>query len=194
MEKILVTGSHGYIGSVLCPGLMDLGYKVSGLDNGYYIDCYIQKIDNEIPFRRKHGIITAVAQANISENRYKHTLRGFHYQVSPHGEGKTMTILKGGIYDIIVDLRKGSKTYLKWVSLEFSADTRTSFHVPPGCANAFLTLEDNTLIHYYCSHPYTPEAERGMRYNDPLLKFKWPVGKPSHISDKDAGWPDFITD
>jgi dTDP-4-dehydrorhamnose 3,5-epimerase len=141
----------------------------------------------------KHGIVTAVAQANISENRYKHTLRGFHYQVSPHGEGKTMTILKGGVYDIIVDLRKESRTYLKWVSLEFSADTRTSFHVPSGCANAFLTMEDNTLVHYYSSYPYMPEAERGIRYNDPLLKFKWPVEKPVHISDKDVSWPDFIT-
>jgi dTDP-4-dehydrorhamnose 3,5-epimerase len=141
-----------------------------------------------------HGIVTSIAQANISENRYKHTLRGFHYQVSPHGEGKTMTILKGRIYDIILDLRKGSKTYLKWDSIELSPDMRTSFHVPSGCANAFLTMEDNTLVHYYSSHPYSPEAERGIRYNDPSLKFKWPVEKPSHISDKDAGWPDFITD
>ena len=139
----------------------------------------------------KNNIISHIAQANISENRYKHTLRGFHYQVPPHGEGKTMTILKGRIYDIIVDLRKESNTYLKWVSLELTPDMRTSFHVPPGCANAFLTMEDYTLVHYYCSYPYTHNAERGIRYSDPLFMFKWPVDNPEHISDKDASWPDF---
>jgi dTDP-4-dehydrorhamnose 3,5-epimerase len=140
----------------------------------------------------EHGIATTVAQANISENKYKHTLRGFHYQVAPFGESKTMTIMKGRIYDIIVDLRKESDTYLKWVSLELSPDMRTSFHVPPGCANAFLTMEDDTLVQYYCSYPYTPEAERGLRYNDPLFNFNWPVDGPAHISDKDNNWPDFI--
>jgi len=140
----------------------------------------------------EHNIATSVAQANISENRYKHTLRGFHYQVQPYGEGKTMTILKGCIYDIIVDLREESNTYLKWISLELSPDMRTSFHVPPGCANAFLTMEDETIVHYYCSYPYTPDAERGIRYNDPLLNIEWPVDNPAHISIKDAGWPNFI--
>ena len=102
-----------------------------------------------------------------------------------------MTILKGRIYDIIVDLRKESKTFLKWVTLDLIPDDRVSFHVPPGCANAFLTMEDDTLVHYYCSYPYTSEAERGIRYNDPFFKFEWPVKKPAHISHKDANWPDF---
>ena len=138
-----------------------------------------------------NGIISVVAQANISENNFKYTLRGFHYQLPPYGEGKTMTILKGRIYDIIVDLRKESSTYLKWISLELSPDMRTSFHVPPGCANAFLTMENETLVHYYCSHAYKSDVERGIHYNDPLFKFKWPVDKPLHISDKDANWPDY---
>ena len=143
---------------------------------------------------KDNGIISVVAQANISENNFKYTLRGFHYQLPPYGEGKTMTILKGRIYDIIVDLRKESSTYLKWISLELSPDMRTSFHVPPGCANAFLTMENETLVHYYCSHAYKADAERGIHYNDPLFKFKWPVDKPLHISDKDANWPDYNTD
>ena len=105
-----------------------------------------------------------------------------------------MTIMKGRIYDIIVDLRKNSDTYLKWVSIELTPEMRTSFHVPPGCANAFLTTESDTLVHYYCSYPYTPEAERGIRYNDPLFRFEWPGKKPAHISKKDANWPDFIPD
>ena len=139
----------------------------------------------------EHGISSIVTQANISENNYKHTLRGFHYQVSPYGEGKTMTILKGCIYDIIVDLRRESDTYLKWISLNLSSNMRTSFHVPPGCANAFLTMENETLVQYYCSCSYNPESERGLRYNDPLFQFTWPIDTPKHISDKDASWPDY---
>ena len=140
----------------------------------------------------KNGIVSCVTQANISENKYKHTLRGFHYQVSPYGEGKTMTIFRGHIYDIIVDLRKDSDTYLKWISFELTPEMRTSFHVPPGCANAFLTMKDDTIVHYYCSYPYTEKAERGIRYSDPLFNFRWPVNKPKHISDKDASWSDFV--
>jgi len=139
----------------------------------------------------KYGIVSCVAQANISENRYKHTLRGFHYQMPPHGEGKTMTIMKGRIYDIIVDLRSESNTYLRWISIELSSSMRTSFHIPPGCANAFLTMEDDTLVHYYCSYPYTPDAERGIRYNDPTFAFEWPINEPKYISNKDASWPTF---
>lgn len=137
------------------------------------------------------GIITNIAQANISENKFKYTLRGFHYQLPPHGEGKTMTIMKGSIYDIIVDLRKNSNTYLKWISFELHPGMRTSFHVPPGCANAFLTMENDTLVHYYCSYPYTANSERGIRYDDPLFMFEWPVDKPDYISEKDDNWPSF---
>jgi len=140
----------------------------------------------------EHNITTDVEQANISENKLKYTMRGFHYQLPPYSEGKTMTILKGRIYDIIVDLRRESETYLKWVSLDLIPDKRTSFHIPSGCANAFLTMEDDTLVHYYCSYPYTPETERGIRYDDSLFRFEWPVEKPIHISDKDANWPNFI--
>ena len=139
----------------------------------------------------KNGIISDIAQANISENNFKYTLRGFHYQLSPYGEGKTMTILKGRIYDIIIDLRKESSTYLKWISLDLSPDMRTSFHVPPGCANSFLTMEDETLVHYYCSQNFNADAERGIRYNDPFFKFKWPIDQPLHISEKDATWPNY---
>ena len=142
----------------------------------------------------EHGIATTVAQANISENKYKHTLRGFHYQVAPFGESKTMTIIKGRIHDIIIDLREDSSTYLEWISFDLSPDQRTSFHVPAGCANAFLTMEDNTLVHYYSSFPFTENAEKGIRYNDPFFKFDWPIKVPQHISVKDNSWPDFKLD
>ena len=137
------------------------------------------------------GIAANVEQANVSENKYAYTLRGFHYQSSPHGEGKTLSCLKGSIFDIIVDLRPESPTFKTWISFELSEKNRFSIHIPPGCANAFLTLEDNCLIQYYCSHAYTPEAEKGIRFNDPSFSFVWPY-PAKVISDKDASHPDFV--
>ena len=137
-----------------------------------------------------HNITKEVLQSNVSENNYKFTLRGFHYQVAPHSEGKTLSCLNGNIFDIIVDLRPESKTYMEWISFELNATNRHSIHIPPGCANAFMTLEDNCLIHYYCSQPYTPSAERGIRYNDPCFNFEWPC-EPLIISEKDKNHPDY---
>ena len=155
-------------------------------------------IDDRGIFRRhfcqkefaNHGIDTDVAQSNVSENKYALTMRGFHYQIAPHGEGKTLSCLKGSIYDIVVDLRETSPTFMQWISIELNSDNRTSVHIAPGCANAFLTLEDNSLIHYYCSEHYTPDAERGIRFNDPSFNFEWPA-VPAVISDKDLNHPDF---
>jgi dTDP-4-dehydrorhamnose 3,5-epimerase len=142
---------------------------------------------------KEFGIETEVRQSNVSENKYKNTLRGFHYQVSPYGEGKTLSCLKGKIYDIIVDLRPDSLTYMEWISFELSEENRNSIHIAPGCANAFLTLEDDCLIHYYCSQPYTPSAERGIRFDDPAFGFKWPTS-PVIISDKDKMHPNYQRD
>ncbi|MFH1088339.1 MAG: dTDP-4-dehydrorhamnose 3,5-epimerase family protein [Patescibacteria group bacterium] len=138
----------------------------------------------------EHKIVNIVKHCNVSENKFKHTLRGFHYQLAPYGEGKTLSCLKGSIHDIVVDLRSDSPTYLKWLAVELNSDNRKSIHIPPGCANAFLTLEDDCLIHYYCSESYHADAERGIRYNDPLFGFAWPV-EPEVISDKDKNHPDF---
>lgn len=140
---------------------------------------------------KSKGIVPDVCQSNVSENKFKHTLRGFHYQIPPYEEGKTMSCLKGAMYDIVVDLRPSSATYLKWTEVKLTEHNRFSVHIPPGCANAYLTLEDNTIIHYYCSEFYNPSAERGLRYNDPLFHFKWPV-EPVFISEKDRNHQNFI--
>ena len=133
---------------------------------------------------KKIGIETSVQQANISENPKRGTLRGFHYQKKPHQEAKTISCLKGSFFDVIIDLRKNSPTYKKWQSFVITEKNRFSLHIPKGCANAFLTLENNTLIHYYCSNSYNPKFESGVLFNDPALKIKWPF-KPIHISEKD---------
>lgn len=138
----------------------------------------------------EHGIMTDIKQCNVSENKKRHTLRGFHYQLLPYGEDKILSCIKGAIFDIVLDLRKDSDTNLQWQVFELTEENRLSLCVPKGCANAYLTLQDNTWILYYHSEFYTPDAEAGIRYNDPLFKFKWPV-EPAVISEKDRNYPDF---
>lgn len=134
------------------------------------------------------GIATQVAQGNVSENPHLHTLRGFHYQLAPHAEGKTISCFSGGIYDIIVDLRPDSRSFLQWIAITLDARIRTSFYVPPGCANAYLTIAPDTVVHYYMSEAYAPGSYRGFRYNDPFFKFVWPA-EPKVMSEKDRNLP-----
>lgn len=155
-------------------------------------------VDNRGIFRRhfckneflKHNIENNIAQTNVSENKSKGTLRGFHYLTKPNQEAKTISCFSGKIYDIVVDLRKESSTYKKWCSFELTNNNRSMIHVPKGCANAFMTLENNTTIHYYHSISYVPESEKGIRYNDKSFDFKWPF-EPIIISDKDLNFPDY---
>ena len=154
--------------------------------------------DNRGLFRRnfckeifkKNNISNKVAQANISENFKKLTLRGFHYQKHPYGEDKTITCIKGEIFNVTIDLRKNSKTFKKWKGFYLNEKNRYSVHIPKGCANAFLTLKNNTIVHYYCSQKYTPKAERGVRFDDKSFRVKWPF-KPKIISKKDRSHKDF---
>ena len=138
----------------------------------------------------QYNIDNKVNQCNVSENKFKGTLRGFHYQTYPFQESKTLSCLKGEIYDVVVDLRKNSKTYKKWVSVILNDKNRFSVHIPKGCANAFLTLKSNSIIHYYCSQKYSPKFEKGIRFNDQAFKFKWPI-KPKVISEKDKNHPNY---
>ena len=140
----------------------------------------------------EQGLMTDVKQCNVSENKKRHTLRGFHYQLIPYSENKVLSCIKGSIFDIVVDLREDSSTYLQWQKFELTEENRLNLYLPIGCANAYLTLQDNTWIFYYHSAFYNPTAEAGIRYNDPLFKFKWPA-KPKVISDKDLDFPDFIS-
>jgi len=135
-----------------------------------------------------HGIETRVMQGNISENPHRHTLRGFHYQIAPHAEGKTISCLNGALYDIIVDLRPESKSFLQWVAVAFDAKDRKSLYIPPGCANAYLTIAPDTIVHYYMTELYAPDSYRGFRYNDPYFNFVWPA-EPKLISKRDQSLP-----
>ena len=136
------------------------------------------------------GLTADICQGNVAENEHRHTLRGFHYQLPPFEETKIFSCLAGALYDIVVDLRKKSPTFLQWIHCELTQENRKSLYVPQGCANAFLTLKDGTIVHYYSSQFYNSKAEQGIRYNDPSFHFQWPA-EPKFISEKDLIYPDF---
>ena len=131
----------------------------------------------------------SVSQANLSINKLKGTIRGFHYQINGHEESKTVTVLNGSLHYKIIDLRKNSENYLKVVSFELNALDMV-VQIPKGCAPAFQTLEDNVMLHYYVSNPYSPENESGIRFNDPFFDFKWPL-IPTVVSNRDSNFKDF---
>ncbi len=133
---------------------------------------------------------TAIAQANLSFNVTKGTLRGMHYQDPPYAEAKLVQCLKGAIYDVIIDLRKDSPTYTKWAAFKLSAANRQLLYVPEGLAHGFQTLEDESLVYYLMFEAYEEDYARGVRWNDPAFGIKWPLSD-AVISEKDRQWPDF---
>ena len=145
--------------------------------------------ENEL---KANGIDFSVKQGNISENAKKLTLRGFHYQIAPSKEAKIISCITGSIYNVVIDLRKESPTFLQWQSFNMSDSGRESLYIPVGCANTFLTLEDNTRIHYYMNDFFSTES-LGFRYNDPFFNISWPY-EPAVISDRDKNFPDFRID
>tara|TARA_B110000971_G_C19729684_1_gene372465 strand:+ start:102 stop:629 length:528 start_codon:yes stop_codon:yes gene_type:complete len=138
----------------------------------------------------KEKIKFEVKQSNLSINQKKYTLRGFHYQTGKSSENKILKCIKGKIFDIIVDLRKKSKTYKKYISITLDDKNNNSIILPKGCANAFLTLSNDTIVLYYTDNYYNKNFEKGIRFNDPSFKFKWPV-KPKIISKKDQNYKNF---
>ena len=137
-----------------------------------------------------HGLEATAPQGNISVNPVKGTLRGFHYQESPHGEAKTLTCVTGAIFNVTVDLRPDSPTYLQWESVELDDVECRSIHVPKGCANAYLTTSENTIIHYYMSERFAPMASKGFRYDDLAFNVPWPF-TPALVSQKDLSYPGY---
>jgi dTDP-4-dehydrorhamnose 3,5-epimerase len=134
------------------------------------------------------GLESAVAQCNVSHNHVAGTLRGLHYQTADAPEAKLVRCTRGAIVDVVVDMRPSSPTLGRHVAVELTADNRVALYVPPLFAHAYLTLQDDTEVHYQVSQPYTPNTERGLRFDDPVLGIEWPRGVQV-ISDKDRSWP-----
>lgn len=141
---------------------------------------------------RSHGLDPVGVQCNSSFNAARGTLRGLHLQSEPHGEAKLVRCVRGGIWDVAVDLRPDSPTYTRWHAVELTADNRRAFYIPAGMAHGFQTLTDDCEVHYAMGHVHVPEAASGVRWDDPAFGIEWPepVGRRT-ISEKDRAYPDF---
>ena len=137
---------------------------------------------------REHGLVTQFVQCSISVNRQAGTLRGMHYQLPPSCEAKLVRCTAGAIFDVIVDLRRDSPTYLQHFGVDLTAPNRRALYVPEMFAHGFQTLEDETEVFYQISEFYAPDKSTGLRFDDPKLAIHWP--RPiATISEKDHLWP-----
>lgn len=136
------------------------------------------------------GLKPVVAQGNVSFNHKEGTLRGMHYQVPPAAETKLVRCTAGAIYDVIIDLRADSPTYLQHFGIELTAENRKALYVPEMFAHGYLTLSDGAEVIYQVGEFYSPGYERGIRYDDARFGIDWPAAI-NVISDKDANWPAF---
>jgi dTDP-4-dehydrorhamnose 3,5-epimerase len=134
------------------------------------------------------GLNSKIVQCNSSFNRQRGTLRGMHYQIPPHAEAKLVRCTAGAIYDVIVDLRMDSPTWLKWIGMELIASNPSMVYIPEGFAHGFQTLEDDTEVFYQVSEYYHPESARGARWDDPAFGISWPLSI-SVISERDRSHP-----
>jgi dTDP-4-dehydrorhamnose 3,5-epimerase len=130
------------------------------------------------------------AQESISYNRTRGTLRGLHFQLAPHQETKIVRCINGAIWDVIVDLRPESGSYLHWQAFELTAQNMESLYIPKGFAHGFQSLTDHALVSYRISTPYVPSAGHGCRYDDPAFGISWPE-RITEMSQRDREWADF---
>lgn len=138
----------------------------------------------------EHGLNPKMVQCNISFNNRRGTLRGMHYQAAPFEEARLVRCLAGAIYDVIIDLRSNSPTFKKWLAIELTANNRRALFIPEGLAHGFQTLADDTEVFYQMSEFYTPDAARGLRWDDPAFGIEWPI-ETLIISEKDRTYPNW---
>tara|TARA_B110000259_G_C13818328_1_gene323628 strand:- start:27 stop:575 length:549 start_codon:yes stop_codon:yes gene_type:complete len=165
---------------------IDGAFKISpekiGDERGGFARLYCSEIF------KKNALNTIWLQMNTSINNQKGIIRGLHYQLMPFQEIKLIRCIRGKVFDVIVDLRKSSKTFGKTVSLILDSNSLDTVYVPQGCAHGFQTLTNHVEMHYVHSELYNPEYEAGLYYNDPALKIKWPLPVTT-ISDRDKHHP-----
>jgi dTDP-4-dehydrorhamnose 3,5-epimerase len=135
-----------------------------------------------------YGLERQVAQCNISFNAKAGTLRGLHFQAEPHEEAKLVRCTQGAIYDVAVDIRPSSETYLKWYAAELNSSNRRMLFIPQGFAHGFQTLTDETEVFYLMFESYHPESGSGLRWDDPKIGVVWPLANQI-ISEKDRAYP-----
>lgn len=165
------------------PDVVLIQPKVFGDPRGFFVETY--KSTEFMDF----GIVDTFLQDNHSKSMTKGTLRGLHYQCEPRAQSKLVRVVRGSVFDVAVDIRKGSPTYGKWVAALLSAENKQIMFVPRGFAHGFCTLEDDTEVIYKCSDVYSTEHESGIIWNDSSIGVKWPDSVPVILSDRDTEWP-----
>lgn len=153
-------------------------------ERGFFARTYCQKEFKDA------GIDFDLVQTNVSGNIHKGTLRGLHYQGEPNPDNKLVTCTRGSVFDVAVDLRKESPTYLQWFGQILSADNRKGLYVPHGCGHGFITLEDDTDVNYLMGETFVAELACGARWNDPAFGIEWPI-QPTTMNDRDANYVDW---
>ncbi|MGC8803931.1 MAG: dTDP-4-dehydrorhamnose 3,5-epimerase [Bacteroidales bacterium] len=175
MEKIATPIADLYI----------LEPKVFRDERGYFTELFNQKKFQEL------GFTYQFIQDNQSSSTYG-VIRGLHYQLAPFAQTKLVRAVRGRIFDVAVDLRKGSPTFGKWYGVELSEDNFRQLLIPRGFAHGFSVLSETAIVHYKCDNLYHPQSERGINYNDPILAIDWQVPHDRAIvSPKDRMWPNF---
>ena len=166
------------------PGAYLLDLEKRGDDRGFFARAFCEREFGE------HDLVTRFVQVNNSLSAVKGTLRGMHYQLGPKAETKVVRCIRGGLYDVILDLRRGSPTFGESFGAELTAENRRMMYVPKGFAHGFITLTEQTEAFYFADEFYAPDLERGIRWNDPKFGLSWP-SSPAVLSEKDASHPDF---
>jgi dTDP-4-dehydrorhamnose 3,5-epimerase len=164
------------------PGSFVIEQQKIGDERGYFSRVWCSNVFAE------QGLKPEIAQVNTSYNPYKGTLRGLHYQVAPNEEAKLIHCTRGVIFDVIVDMRSDSPTYMDWFGIELKEDSGLMLYAPEGFAHGYQAITDNSAIIYPATEFYTPKSERGVRWDDPSVGIKWPL-EPLYMSDKDKAWP-----
>ena len=167
--------------SLSIPGVTLVEPKTFFDERGYFFESF-----KSSDFQ-KAGLPTLFVQDNFSFSK-KGVIRGLHYQQSPKAQGKLISVIKGRAWDVAVDIRQDSETFLKWVALELDDQNHAMLYIPPGFAHGFLALSDEVLLLYKCTNEYDPQADRGIRWDDPDIVIQWPIKKPI-LSVKDRQLP-----
>ncbi len=150
---------------------------------GYFLESY-----KESDFHQ-NGIELNFSQDNHSLSN-KNVIRGLHYQLKPKAQGKLVRVVKGSAWDVAVDIRKNSSTFLKWAGVELSETNNFMLYIPPGYAHGFASLSDDLHLIYKCTEEYAPDFDTGIRWNDPDININWPIkSENAVISDKDKSLP-----
>lgn len=163
------------------PDVLFIQSRVFGDERGFFFEAFSEEA------WRAEGLPTVFVQDSMSRSA-KGTLRGLHYQIDPHAQGKFVRAARGSLFDVAVDIRRGSPTFGRWVGRTLRDDDGSGLWIPGGFAHGFLALEENTVMYYKCSAPYAPQAERSIVYNEPEIGIAWPA-PALHISAKDAEAP-----